>query len=1171
MVFKVIPQQVLETLRQLLVFDKYQKASSTDGEFGTKGQDKEVLLERVAQFMLPDFFVGAPTDPVGPEMLRDGAEPFSGHLESGAGASDLVLSATLRTILGRQSVPLDISDQVTTTSLDADDPYFFVGFVVLYTYSRLVDVNIDPAKAIGDVTLTWHDELDGLLLTIEFETSGTEIVGSHDTNFDQILSRVLLRPRISAGRCLWDWGVMAQVSVTDSSLTRRRYAATTKPLYDSMCAVFGDLDTGVDDIPDKAAAAGLASALRRAFTSFVRDNAELVGNVILALPLRPTAPNAAKDVRSTLFDALSTVLQSSTDEALSDAGAVLSAAVAAGAVDAFADELDERTAWLLSALFGWSDAPAFEAALGFQNMINVLPFHTISSTASAFVKEFITFQQAWSKLVAPPPPNTLDPFADFPAWAIAQLQVDFGLYGPQLDHLLRRVVPRKFEQTILDRIELASVVNRLRRYVGVSVFNGTVTASPAGPVFEAAPEGAPTLVGFLDSAELEPSLAPLPTGVPCMRYQLSLELIELTGSLAVPAGGPQSAEALQDQPATSILSELAQAQAKNPNLPYVTYYIVGWEVYQFHAAFNDPLDPSAWSKDSAGLFPGAQLVAAETRFVPFSGFKTGLDGSLSKTVFLEWSTSDSAQPNSKLLVFGSVAHTIFGPLGTFRMIVPMTSQVGLYPESGDGAQGVDNTNNVVTFQATPGPLMRKNNLAYNIYGRLVQQPYARDYQWVSLSVTSFRIGQKDEIGGTKTLNIPDGFPFQIEARLNGVTFQTSELFVLANSSGVAVQSQLSVAAKTIQRGISVSLGAGWSQNIVYSSSAVAGSFQLTLIARVFNVTTLKPIAEIPINRAFHRFEDAAGAPVVVEPDPLVPLAQHAYDSGAIAEWAIPFGRSFKEYTLKSDGSVASAVARVSNKNFDPGRTPVPRVPRNVRVDFVKAFVHDNAEDGGTGEIRFQPGVSVRDENEPDAYTYSSKATRQFDVEDNEEVVFPGPPSISVSGHPGSATMTATCFAQEEDLSFWYWIGLEKPYESLGTAKIERSFESDVDGTASANSAGPDGDFDLTCTFTTTSAPPPAQLTFEGEPFEIDFKLSLADAPVVLQYDVGWAEKAWLMHAAEDEEIFELHSLLPIPNGTITVSPNASMRYRIHSSSAASAAAVQGVVQPSRELVVQIDS
>ncbi|MCA9520839.1 MAG: hypothetical protein KC609_07695, partial [Myxococcales bacterium] len=145
-------------------------------------------------------------------------------------------------------------------------------------------------------------------------------------------------------------------------------------------------------------------------------------------------------------------------------------------------------------------------------------------------------------------------------------------------------------------------------------------------------------------------------------------------------------------------------------------------------------------------------------------------------------------------------------------------------------------------------LMRKHNLAYNIYGRLVQQPYARNYQWISLSLSSFRIGQKDEIGGVKTPVIPDGFPLQIEARLNGVTFQTSELFVLATAPGVMVQTQLNIAAKTIQRGASVTLGGGWSQNIVYSNSAVAGSFQLSVIARVFDATTLDNMERPALDR-----------------------------------------------------------------------------------------------------------------------------------------------------------------------------------------------------------------------------------------------------------------------------------------------------------------------------------
>jgi hypothetical protein len=1038
---KQIPQEIIELIRQLLVFDNYTKASARSGDFGTRPDlNNEVFLERFINSFISDFFNSSPFDDTAPPNLRSGETPLEVHMESGSGRSFLNAPGIVKAATGTEKFEFFIPEERSRI-------WFMFHFIIV---TSLSDVNLRPADSIGNIDLEWHEDTQSLMLTVDFETSGTEIVGDISADFDDIKVRLFLKPRISRGRMLWDWGTSARVSVFDSDIVRFASAATNENLRQDSVRSFpdppvlggGDLD--FFDFPlfhlldnDASAASGLASGLVGFMKSIAASYAELIGNVFMALPLRPQ-PHPAQTLDDFLADLFSFAGISITPE-----------------------EIGDREKFLLGVLSGYFTNPAdipLDSALGMQSVIKIFPYvdplqlnETITSLSN----------------------NLTDAWRD---------ELGRELLPEEQSHLDNVMVPRELESFLLNHIEYAHIVDRLATYTGhsVSVDDGTSNC----------------IIDF----------DPL-VHVPCMRYMISLDYIELVS---------EDMEGFSTN-LRSILDGTPDG---------LQYFMIEWEVYSFHNNFGDGLDESTWLRDGASLLPGAQLLQRDAKIVPLTGVRMGLDGLFSKDLYLEWSTAGEGDaPNAKLLIVGRILpSSSFLNSEEFRIIIPMTPAVGLYT-SESSPVSLGEVDNIVTFQAEEVAGMVLNyHINYRIVARLVQKPFAQHYEWINVEIRDMLISSTQL--GTR---VPIGSSVQLEARLNGVTYQTSPLYVVRGGPQV------------------FNLGSGWSQDIVYDRTSVAEYFEIELVLHRLNPSSFESIDEIVIRKQIFRFSTEEQDMIRAQDSPLERAIEHARRDGAALEWGIPIGLPSANFDLvdDEDNPTLTIKVRISKKNLT--RTPPEFSTKEYLVEFEKAILTDATWGSGADDVVFFPNVDVLTSVGETDYSeeFPVDRTREFELDEGEEVVFPGSPNTHIEGYPGRSRMTISCFGREYD-----WPPID-PNDSLGTAEVSLDIplDSSIDRIYQDESHGSDGSFEMFVDVTTTSKPPQARLTFEGKPEGVDFLLSTSGAQVRLEYAAGWADNIILMYREETESGFSERDRSTSLVGFFTVEPATTTYYKIRSISA----------------------
>lgn len=1051
---KEIPNEVLELIRQLLVFDNYTKASARGGDFGTESRPgHEVFFERLIHAIFPRFLTSSPFDVTSPAIVRNGEVPLEAHIESGANASFIKHPGLIKEALGSEESRLNVPDRIVRVA----------GAEVAYVY--IDDINLRPADTVGNVELHWHSGTGSLMLTIECETAGVEIRGesfagtSVSTDAIEVVVRVFLKPRITRGRLLWDWGAMSFVSEGELSISSGEPVPLIGTAYDAVTAAFraqiSSFFPGPGNAEHTSGADGLASGLVSALVALFARDAELIGNAFMSLPLRPGS------VRSTSLDDFLRPL-------LTLAGISI-------------DRLGEREQFLLGTVTGYFTDPshdmALDAALGMQNLLRVFPLvgappGQLLATVNGIINGL---RDAWVRELG----RELSPDERF--------------------HLSNTMVPRELESFLVNHIELSHMVDRLATYNSFTV-----------------DEEAQGIVNFdnPDDNPVNPVLV-LSSPVPCMRYRVSLELLELVGD-------DRKAFAVELQRTLDALPGSVTPQLA-----------VEWEIYSFHGAFGDPLAEASWERDaSTGRLAGAELVQRESRFVSFRGIRTlfrdrgitnGTDGLLSKELYLEWSTQPTGTAiDAKLLIIGTVFAT-FAPLssGEFKLVVPMTPAIGLLgPALGTVSSG--DVDGVITFSTeASGGQFHGIPYHWRVFARLVQRPFSSNYESINISIESLLI-----------LKPRSAMPFvQLEGILNGVTFQTSRI--------------IEVPSPFPESGFGPFLGAGWSQDIASERPAVADSFELELVLHVLEADAFRSERQIALRKTFMRFSDEHGNRVMATDDALETAVDRAVEAGAVLEWGIPIGLSVYNVRLQdneNDPQVAVTV-RITKKNLV--RTPPEFATRRLQMDYPKVVFTEATGGSGADEVKFFPFVEhieTMGGTDLEPTLVMSQSTRRFDAYEGDEIIFPGPPGGTVECHPGRSRLRIGCSGREYDPPF--------SRSSLGRAELGLvvPVDSSVDDTYVEESQGRrDGTFEMHVIVTTTSGPPKARLIFQGRPEGIDFQLSAVGATVMLEYQAGWADRLSLLKREAEESAFRLErDLGSTLASAIAVNPARTTFYRIRS-------------------------
>jgi len=1032
---KEITQEILDLLKSLLVFDSYTKATARSGEFGIgPGSPNEVLFERLVHTAFPDFFSGSPFETTSPSILRNREVPLEVHVESGTNASLIRYPGILREVTGQGDHRLNVPDRTVD----------WAGLELAYAYIN--DLNLRPARSLGSLDLQWHAGTASLMLTIEFETADVEILG--DTvfgalaaDYDKIIARIFLKPRVSRGRMLWDWGVMSLVSA-GPLFSAAAYEAVTPEIKSQIISSF----PAAPDID--SVSRGFASGLVTALKSLVAANAELVGNTLLSLPFRP------RDSRVLRLDD-----RQSLDSYLAD----LFSAVAT-VVDIDPDSLSSRQRFLLGTITGFFTDPvdniALDSALGMQSLFKVFsPFVNMSQ------EELLTTLNGIRMALRT-------------VWSAELLR---RLNASEEHHLDAVMLPREIENLVLKHLEPAHIVDRLVAYEDFQVDTSNTKS----------------IVAFSDNL--------LDTPVPCMRYQVSLELIELVSdSLAV----------LEEELWRESVRDVA-GSAPFSLVVFPPRLLVEWEVYSFHGAFGDPLDEASF-RDADGSFVGAQLLRRERQCIPFTGVRNGTAGLLSKELYLEWSTDNKGAGNAELLIVGRIFST-FSSLrcDEFSFVIPMNREVGLLSRDSHPVGGVDN---VTTFRTqAPGGRLANINYEWRVFGRLVQKPFSSNSEWINISVTDLRILQPRR----RIRRV------QLEARLNGVTFQISPIINL--SPGETLHT----------------MGSGWSQDVVFERPNVASFLQLEFLLHILADDSfreeLPPIA-IPAQTLF-RFSDVRGSEVRAEDETLETAVDQAVARGAVFEWGIPIGLSVGDLQFQDAAVDPQIVVTIKITKKNMVRTPPAFAPRYIQIDYPKANIIEGTSGAGLEEPQFFPFVERTDTVGGVRYATRifNQATRRFETPAGVDIPFPGPPGGSVECYPGQSSLRIGCRGVEKDPPLGD--------DQLGTAEttVDIRVDSAIDGIHSARSHGSDGSFEMFAVVITTSGPPEPRLTFADTAEIVDFQVSSSGAPVRLECAAGWSERLslWSRSTLDAEPVLE-RDLGSILEATVEVTPTRTTFYRIRS-------------------------
>jgi hypothetical protein len=1051
MATKTIKDEAMNLLLGVLLRDSYVLASKREGELGTLTADEPIkgLPAPFEEFIFHFFNKAATGSPYDPEAVNlfSEAQPLRVTMSSGINGGKIEFPSAVATLAGITS-PLEFNLPDTNKAVRSVIEGIRVFPLDLFILNgALKDIRLFPSDpGGGSLTMEWNREAQGLVITIEPETRGKEVSGEINVDFDKLVLRLFMIPRLSAGRMLWDWAIMSFVSVARNQNFNQEFFSASHPDIEArirskftakdlnetekkMLSEFkrthqskdNPFSTGGFASEDGPAAKEIAKQLGTLPAAFLIDNVELIGNILLALPFRP--------------------------------------------VEGINQSMD--TAFKLNTFVSLYHPAFFNSALGYQNIVNALK----------------TF-------------GDLKDLGDFSS-GISQKIIDewTAVAGSLEDELLKyieeEVVPKEKERILSESVEFSHVLNRTGKYTAVD-FGATAPEVTFSHEQFAATD-------FSTNADDNDNRmeARRQRGVPCMRYEVSIEKIEFTDD---------------------FMSKNKKLLGVNKNNERIT---IEWQAACLHSMFGDMLTVDAIPLTNGELSQGALVIRKHEKKLPFTGKRISAHHSMAHKVFAEWPTSDAPR-NAVFGVKGKVFFrtSINMDLGNFSFNIGMDETVGLA------------TSGKTTFTARgirddfePAP--------FTITFRMTQLPFAEKFEKVEVSLQNYTLANLVASLG-KDAPVKDGDVIRLEASLNGNVFETSRLIPVLGSETI-VSELLGGAVLDIAE----EFGSGWSQMLVYDKSDPLASFRLGINCEVMK-SDLTLLRTLSIEKTFHRF--SAG-----DPDQALELDEGALDTASIQagiagagfEWGIPVDLPFAEFSSGTDDGAFNAVVRITKEYWKASRLMAKDTPKPVTVDFIRNLVIDNSEDASGGDIKFFPSVEIHQGSFVTPYALGETNTGNF--EDNEEMLFKNV-SKTVSGGVDRSFVRARCSGTEFD-SF-----LNGGNDSMGTAVIDKNIVA-ADGPVTeltGDSSNGDGKFRLFTEMTSRALPPAPDLFFDNYPDKIDAKTGLTGGLVTFLYSTGWGDKHILQYSTDSGSTFKEVKIVSGGTGTAQHKPDVTTVYRLES-------------------------
>ncbi len=1055
---KVVEQAFMDAINDLLSLDKMANPNTQEPPLGIKGTRNEILLFPFLEAMA-EGFVGHTRGEI-PPFVRKGKAPLEVHVNSGANATTVQMPGIVQAIATITNLSLDVPDAYTPID------FFFFNYVFTDSYSFLQDINLKPGDDEGKTQLLWHSDLNALELRLEFETKGDEIEGSFSFSMDIVEVSLFLSPRLSGHRLLWEYGVLAKVRKEGRDITELKYKGTDPDLGLRMDTFLGGpFASGGGGFffevfnMGRVAAQGLAKALVDAIFPAIDPLRELVANAILALPMRGTPSNRKKLTEDVVKEAVAQSFARHSDPNI----AALQLVIRQVALPLKSSQIKQ-----LEMVSGWLADELELAALGFQNVGRIFPLESLDEGADRFRDIFVSLKDAWVNSL---PANHL---INAPQWSDPNDQLvqafasTLGLWKDELTHLFGEKTPAAFFTWLKANVEPAHIVDRTRRITSQKVETET--------------NGQDAL--HLKSADLKtPKLA----AVPCMRYLVSLELMQIGPKFKSVIGAGTGAD-----------------------------FTLEWELISIHDEMEEDVLPIPRRGE------GATLLKTQVDKFKLSFPDTTFGDAFRRTVFLEWSTIDAPSANCHLRIQGRLKkHGSDTVIADFKTTFPITRDTGLSSPAHivSGGKPYSTTH----FEADG---LADGVNAFKLSGSLIQMPFASRYDWVSVAIESFDITLSKDPKA-----IQAGTLIRFEALLDGVLFGSTSPGVFGNDFGI------SFAFAPEQR---------WTKQILFRAEDYNKTFLLTLRTFFSDANAPGGWRMEEINEVFHRFTTLTGEVVEltqaeIDLVPLQTVERAAYKRGARNEWTIPMGYPYGVRILKADNY--SAVIKVTNKNFNPAQKPLEMRKKTIEVSLPRVHVIDDGDDLSMGEVRF--GLSAESfDGEALRQSAAEIRTREIDVDSGKTLIFDGPPHFNLIVEPFTGKLQVRCKGTEKDGPQWI-----DPDDPLGTATLDRADvdEGGLDGEFLVSSSTVEGvhHFDATITLRTVSAPPPPRFNFAGLPEGLDFQSAPVGDPISMEYAVAWGTRLILYEKTmEDGAEFVFQQSLPGLSGTFVLQDTISKLYMI---------------------------
>ena len=1052
---KIITHHFLENLNRLIALDELKNPATIPPPTGTQGTDTFVPLIQALQVLADGFL--PEINGASPEFLRSGEQPISIHLESGTSASEIELSGVIRAVAGSAEVAFEVPDNYTKI------PWFSWLFSDAYSY--LDDINLKPSENQGEIILRWEKEVESLEILLKFESEGTEVKGSFDFDMDRLDISIFLKPRRSAGRLLWEYAVLAVVNKKGRDVPAAMIQSSEKDLEDKLIIHRTFIEAsgggGIFNL-GRDAAISLAKGLAEAVFSQLDGFAELIGNALMALPMRPVLKQDAL----TQGEITNALVQSFQNHSNPDIRPI-SLLLAIAGIPIGANQVGQ-----LELVSGSLYQELMNSALGYQNLSRIFPLRSVKETADKFRDIFVELLEAWVREL---PPDHLDDLPDWPDStdvAIQNVATPLGLWKDELIHLLLdKTIPRFFTW-LKDNTEPAHIVDRSYKIIRDRMEDG----GESNPQF------------FIDERNLSDQRL---DAVPCMRYQVNLDLIRL--------------------------------EPKFRPIENVGNLVLEWRLISEHGVIVEERIPDLPVKASNGSL----LMNARPTGIKLSYADTNLGKKFKRIVFLEWSTRTSPLQgklsNCHLTIEGDLKNKSTSEvLAHFETKIPVTNGTGLsFPtEVRDGNESYSSTH----FEM---PAMDGDEKVFSLYGSLDQIPFSSNYQWLLIDHQTLHFPV------TKGSNhIPYGAKVAVSAYINGTKFAGTEVLEFG---------------KEVKAGQTFEFGDGWSRQVIFPDSAYNKTISLRIEMVAISQEFENGSVQDEIELVLHRFTTTDGQPVFLTEDqiaqfPLQSAERIAYENGARNEWGFEMGLPYSEKLLSSGSDFFGVITRLTNKNFTPTRKPPETRKKLVEVSLPKVKVIDDGDNLSKGEVRFfLSGKSVgfiSGTQEQDEIK-----TREFDVSSGTTLELPGPPSFSIYVEPRFGKLQVSCRGKEKDGPQWI-----DPDDPLGTAILELDEQSSegIDGEYIRKGKSDDGEFDATFVIRTISQPPQARFTFQNAPEEMTMRVAAAGTPVRVEYHASWGGKLTVASRphGQDNVPFEVEKELTALAGSFDITDSTSKVYVI---------------------------